>query len=158
MRLQNILHIIKHTHSRNARGWINILAIGLIIQAHISANNWRIEGFTRLFDSLARFFKLPHYLRILWASEVQAIRNRKGASAAQGNVAPHLCHCLFCALFGIEIAKPTLASDTHSQALAIFFDTNDTRTPRATRDYCVSLHARIVLRINPRFITDFRRI
>jgi hypothetical protein len=65
---------------------INSLAQRLVIEADVAARDWDLELFAGLRDAVDRLRELPHDVRLLGISEVQAIRGRTGVAPVQATL------------------------------------------------------------------------
>src|SRR5438132_7264179 len=90
-------------HADRGRG-INRAPFGLVVERDVARNNRRAERLAGLADAADALRKLPHDLRPLRRSEVEAIGDRNRPSAADGDISCGLRDGLFTAFVRIEKA------------------------------------------------------
>ena len=82
----------------------NRAALGLVVERDVAGDDRRFEGAAGIADPADALRELPHDLRPLGRSEVEAVGDRDRAAAARRDVARRLGHRLLAAFVRIEIA------------------------------------------------------
>src|SRR5581483_9632338 len=152
--LPGLEHVVQYPHDTQYRSGVNSLAQSLVVETHVAAGYRDFQFFAGLGHAVDHLRKLPHNVRLLRISEVQAVgcRNRSGAAAC--HVSGGLSHRVHGPEPRVEVAPAAVAVERHGQAALRALDANDTRVASTRPDYGVGLHHRVVLLPYPTLSAD----
>ena len=97
--------VIHNAHHRHHGGRVNSLATGLVVQGHVTAGHRNTQLHAAISQAANSLSELPHDVRVLGRTEVQAVRHSHGACTNGRNVTVRLSQGRASALVRIQVGE-----------------------------------------------------
>ena len=140
----------------NGRRRRNRLPIGFIIEADVAADYRNLQGLAGGPHPVNGLDKLPHHLRLLGITKIEAVGQGHRPGPADGQVARALGDRNRRSPLRVEGAVAAITIDTDAQPLVRLFQPNDGRI-RAGLDHRIPANQKIVLPVDPFLTGKIRR-
>ena len=152
------MYIFENTDNAQHRRRINSLAQSFVIKADVAPGNGDFQFLTSFGDPVNHLRELPHDVRLLRVSEVQAIGRPDRRRARTGHVARGFGHSVHGSQPRIQIAPAAVAVECHRQASSLLRSLNPDHAgiARARAFDGVGLHHMIVLLPDPTLAANIR--
>ena len=140
--------VLYYAHHAEHRGRQDRPAVRLVVEADVAAGDRDLQRPARIADPRHRAGELPHDLRPLRISEVQAVGGADRPSAGAGDVAGRLRHGQHRPAVRVEKAVPPVAVDRERQGARRALDAHHPGPGPGRRDG-VGPHHVVVLAVDP---------
>ena len=97
--------VIHNAHHRHHGGRVNSLATGLVVQGHVTAGHRNTQLHAAISQAANSLSELPHDVRVLGRTEVQAVRHSHGACTNGRNVTVRLSQGRASTLVRIQVGE-----------------------------------------------------
>ena len=98
------------------------LAVGVVVQAHVAADDWQVQGAARVRQAGDRLLELPVHLGAVRVGEVQAVGDGQRPGAGGDDVARRLGHRELGAEVRVEVAVARVAIGGHGESKSCALD------------------------------------
>src|SRR5690606_14982809 len=111
-------HVVELAKGRHHRGRVDGLVAGLVVQRDVAAGDRNTKLHAGIGQAADTLGQLPHDIRILWGTVVQAVRNSRRDRAGGGDVAVGFGQCQLGADVWVQVGVATvgIGSDGNAQA------------------------------------------
>ncbi len=150
-------HIVEEAQDTDHRSRVDRHRSGLVVEGYVTAGHRQAELAAGVREPPGRLGKLPHDLRILGRTEVQAVRDGDRHGPGRGHIAACFGECELRTCERVEPGIPTVTICCQRDAEAGLVGEPDHAGILGLRKHGVGLHIPVVLVGHPRLRTQIRR-
>src|ERR1700751_4278901 len=157
MHLRGLMHVFENPHDSEHRCRVNSFTKRLVIEANVTAGDRDFQFLASLGQTIDSLGELPHDVRLLRVSKVEAVRSPNRSRARTRNLTRCLSDGMLCSQLRIQVTPATVPIQRHGQPAIDALDANYSRIARTRSLDGIGLHHVVVLLPHPPLAADIRR-